>query len=196
MTNEELTIWFNDEFWPQYQELVKTPFPTKYKAGAKGEALKRIILIKPSSALRERITNAVVEQKRHRKKLYEQCGSMQKYLERTSFDKFYANRMGSTWLNQMGYEDEIPILDEIETKHNNLFGGDRCQTEGCMYPVHGPGYNLCAKHLTRTGEHNEELKNKLREMDLGKSKDESLHDYAMRCKDKALKIMGGLKIEL
>jgi len=196
MTNEELTTWFNEQFWVQYQSLVKTPFPTKYKAGAKGEALKRIILIKPSEVLRQRILSAVIEQRKHRKKLYEQCGSMQKYLERTGYDKFYANRMGSTWLNQMGYEDEIPALDEMEKEGFNIVNGHCCKTVDCGSPVHGPNYSLCAQCLTRTGSHNEELKSKLREMGLGKSKDESVHDYAMRCKQVALKTLRGLKIGL
>lgn len=192
MTKEELIQWFNDEFWEQYQEMVKAPFPTKYKAGAKGEALKRLITIDPSEKLRQRIASAVTEQRRHRKKLYDHCGSMQKYLERVSFDKFYANRGGSAWLNQMGWEDEIPILDFAQIEHDQVFGGNRCKVENCVFPIHGPDYEYCAEHLTKTGEHNETLRIKLREMDLGKSKDESVHDYAMRCKDKALKLMRGL----
>lgn len=193
MTTEELITWFHNEFWEQYRELIKTPFVTKHKIGSKGEALKKMLQMKPSEALRARILSAIIEQRKHRKLMFEQCGSMQKYLEITKFDKFYCTRMCSTWINQMGWEDEIPQLDSVAISHDVLFGSDRCSNDDCVFPIHGPGYTLCSQCLSRTNKHNEELKNKLREMGLGKSKDESVHDYAMRCKHVALKTLRGMK---
>jgi hypothetical protein len=192
MSNDDLTLWFNEVLWPSYGELVKTPFSTKYKSGSKGEALKKILTLKPNGDLQNRIAAALVEQRKHRKKLFEQVGSMQKYLEVTAYDKFYANRMCSTWLNQMGWEDEIPPLDDITENKSTLFGNARCQHSDCPNPIHGPSYVYCFEHESRTPESDKTLKQKLRELQLVRLKDESLHDYAMRCKKKALQLMRGL----
>jgi len=196
MSNADLTLWFNEVLWPSYNELVKTPFATKYRSGSKGEGLKKILTLKPNADLQNRISSALTEQRKHRKKLFEQCGSMQKYLEATSYEKFYANRMCVTWINQMGWEDEIPALDEITENKSSLFGNARCQHDGCANAIHGPSYIYCFQHESRTNESDKTLKAQLIKMGLGKLKDESLHDYAMRCKAIALKTLGGLKIGL
>lgn len=192
MSNADLTLWFNEVLWPSYAELVKTPFATKYRAGSKGEALKKIITLKPSMELQNRIAMAVAEQRKHRKKLFEQSGSMQKYLVVTKYEKFYANRMCVTWINQMGYEDEIPALADTVDRERTMFGAVRCGHPDCDFPVHGPSFDYCATHVSRTDASDMALKNKLREMQLTKGTDESLHEYAMRCKQVALKTLRGL----
>lgn len=192
MSNEDLTLWFSEVLWPSYGELVKTPFVTKYKSGSKGEALKKVLVMKPSADLQNRIMMAVVEQRKHRKKLFEQVGSMQKYLEVTKFDKFYSNRMCVTWVNQMGWEDEIPALDEVFSGETTLFGGAVCRVVGCGNTIHGPSFIHCFMHESRTDESTQALKQQLRDMDLTKGKDESMHDYAMRCKQVAIKTLRGL----
>ena len=193
MSNADLTLWFNEVLWPSYGELVKAPFVTKYRAGSKGEALKKIVTLKPSMELQERITMAITEQRKHRKKLFEQTGSMQKYLEVTKYDKFYANRMCVTWINQMGWEDEIPAVVDVFDGDSSLFGNTVCSHIGCGISVHGPSFHHCFMHLSRTDESDKELKQQLRELQLTKGKDESLHDYAMRCKEVALKTLRGFK---
>lgn len=192
MSTEELTLWFNDELWPRYTDLVKTPFATKYRAGSKGEALKKILTLKPSGELQSRIISATSEQHKHRNKLYGQVGSMQKYLAATKFEKFYANRMCVTWINQMGWEDEIPALSEINEAKQHLFGKALCIKKECNYPIHGPSYTFCTKHTGRSSQSDEELSEQLKKMDLRKTKSESVHDYAMRCKAIALKYLKGL----
>lgn len=191
MNSVDLTLWFNEVLWPSYGELVKTPFATKYRAGSKGEALKKILTLKPNADLQNRIAMAIREQRKHRKKLFEQSGSMQKYLEVTAYEKFYANRMCITWINQMGYEDEIPALADVVDDKHALFGNPRCSYDGCANPIHGPSFVHCFMHLSRTDKSDQELKQKLRELQLTKGKDESMHDYAMRCKKVAIKILRG-----
>ena len=191
MSNADLTLWFNEVLWPSYGELVKAPFATKYKAGSKGEALKKVLTLKPSADLQNRIAMALIEQRKHRKKLFEQSGSMQKYLEITKYEKFYLNRMCVTWINQMGYEDEIPALADVAKDRSALFGNPRCCADGCSNPIHGPSFDSCFLHISRTEKSDKELKQKLRELQLTKGKDESMHDYAMRCKQSALKMLRG-----
>ncbi len=192
MDNETLTHWFNDLLWPLYSDFVKTPFPTKYKQGSKGEALKKILTLKPSDALRMRISQAVIAQIRHRKELYRQSGSMHKYLEVTAYDKFYSNRMCSTWLNQMGWEDEIPALVDVVESSGASYAGATCSEKGCNTPIHGPSYVKCSMHEGRTEESNLSLRAKLVEMDLTMNEGESLGEYALRCKNRALNILKGL----
>ncbi len=195
MTKEELTIWFHDNFYEGYRALIKTPFVTKYSIGSKGEALKKTLQLKPNEALRQRIMQALAEQKKHRSKLFEQCGSMQKYLELTAYNKFYSTRMCSTWLNQMGWEDEIPELQGANEQGVTLFEG-RCQKQDCSQPVHGPAFDYCTTCLTKENEDLDLLRNQLRKMDLTLHKGESRHDYAMRCKAVALKTLKGLRYGL
>lgn len=193
MSNADLTLWFNEMFWPSYNALVKTPFPTKYRSGSRGEALKKILTLKPSAELQNRIAAALIEQRKHRKKLYEQCGSMQKYLSVILYEKFYSNRMCVTWINQMGWEDEIPPLDDMAQSKGLNFGNVRCQSDGCPNAIHGPSYIYCCEHEGRSDESDKALRQKLGELQLVKKKDESLHDYAMRCKKRALQLLRGLK---
>jgi len=192
MTKDELTIWFTEKFYEQYRDLTKTPFATKYGMGSKGEALKKLLQMKPSDELRQRILFAITEQKKHRKKLFDQCGSMQKYLEVTKFNKFYSTRMCSTWINQMGWEDEIPEVHEVDERQHNLFEG-RCKNETCAKPIHGPDFEYCSECLSRENEDKGLLRDHLRKMGLTLNEGESHHDYAMRCKAVALKTLKGFK---
>lgn len=195
MTKDELTNWFTEKFYESYRELTKTPFATKYGMGSKGEALKKFLQMKPSDELRQRILFAIAEQKKHRKKLFNQCGSMQKYIEVTKFNKFYSTRMCSTWINQMGWEDEIPELHEVDERQHELFQG-RCKNSECAKPIHGPDFEYCTQCLTRKTEDKGLLKEQLRKMDLTLNEGESIHDYAMRCKAVALKTLKGFKYGL
>jgi len=192
MSNSTITLWFNEVFWSSYGELVKCPYVTKWKTGARGEALKKILTMQPSMKLQDRIAAALVAQRRHRQALFDQCGSMQKYLVATHYNKFYANRLCSTWINQMGWEDEIPVLEIQSESTTIMFDGARCQYDGCVYPIHGPSYTYCSKHESRTTESDNELKANLRKMGLEKLKNETLHEYAMRCKKVSEKVLGRL----
>lgn len=114
MTDMELKVWAIEVFWPSYQELCRTPFPNKWTGGARGEAVARILKMKPSEELRNRIMFAIAEQKKHRQKKYEVCGSAQRYEIQTKYVKLYSNRDGKTWLNNNGWEDEIPSIAQQE----------------------------------------------------------------------------------
>lgn len=197
MKPEELKKWFNEEFWPLYQSFVKTPQPTKYKAGAKGEALKKVLRENPSKELRERVLMAIREQIRHRTGFYKKSGSMQRYNEVTVYQKFYSNRHAVTWWNQMGWEDEIPGSVEIE----DFERGDRpvqkvCVNSECNLPSMGPKIDWCETHHPDTRGFEPLLKAKLKEMGLWKLKDETIEQWQMRCKAdsvKKLKSMGMMK---
>lgn len=189
MSNASITLWFNEVFWPSYNALMKCPFATKWKSGARGEALKKILTMQPSMKLQERIAAALVAQRRHRTALGEQCGSMHGYLQATKFNKFYANRMCSTWINQMGWEDEIPVLEVKSESTVVMFDGARCQHDGCVMPIHGPSYIYCAEHESRTAKSNGELKDSLKKLGLEKYKSETFYEYAMRCKEVGMNLL-------
>jgi len=110
----EIDNWFETEFWPTYKQYVKTPFPNKWGAGAKGEAKTKASKIAKTKDLRDRIMMALRSQMNHRKKLYDNLGSMAAYNKYTdeNRDKIYANREAKTWFNNSGWDDEIPSLTE------------------------------------------------------------------------------------
>lgn len=186
MTKTELTDWFETEFWPRYRTLTKTPFPTKWGAGKKGLALKSLITMDPSEALRDRILMAIAAQIKNRKQLYAQCGSMQAYEKKTNKDGMYLTRMGSTWLNQMGYEDEIPPIEGAadEVGESSVF----CANKGCGFPVHGSSFKYCTQCEGRTND--AALKAQLVKMGLQKRIKETAHEYAMRCREKYQQLVG------
>lgn len=194
MVNEIHTNWFNDVFWEKYKQLVKTPFPTKYKQGSKGEALKKIITLKPNDDLKQRIELAIDAQIKHRKQVFDVCGSMGRYIEKTKFDKFYANRMASTFINQLGWEDEFPdtMSDDVAiVDFDNVEPiGKECAHDGCTDVVHGPRYYFCTEHLGRNN--NDELKQTLRDSGLAKQSDETVFDWQMRCKANFFEALGKL----
>ncbi len=191
MTNSELAEWFSESFWAPYKVLVKTPFVTKYKAGPKGEALKIILRLNPSEALRDRISMAIAAQIDHRKKLIQDCGSMQAYLEATRYQKFYANRMGSTWLNQMGWEDEIPSLAETRIEGAAVESAF-CATPDCAFPTHGPAFKYCTQCVGRTND--DELKEGLRKMGMAPTTGESKVGYFARCREKSRAALRSMKL--
>lgn len=144
MTKTELTAWFDDIFWPLYKQFVVTPFVTKWKQGPAGDALKKILTLNPSSDLREQITTAIHAQMHHRRALYEKCGSMRAYDEATKYNKLYSNRLCTTWLNQMGWRDEIPSISEVQTEAPST--EEKCKH--CGSPCHGPAYDVCILHIS------------------------------------------------
>lgn len=141
MTKEELTDWAMNIFWPLYTDLCKTPFPTKWKGGPRGAAVKKIQVLNPSEELRARIILGIQAQILHRKKLYQKLGSMQAWNTHTEKNKFYCNRNGETWINQIGWDDEIPQLEQ----DREVTVGSKCF---CGLPVHGPRFDKCTNHLS------------------------------------------------
>jgi hypothetical protein len=197
MKKEDLTTWFNDEFWPLYQSFVKTPFPTKYKAGTKGEALKKILRENPSSDLRDRMLSAVREQIKHRKTIYNKAGSAQRYNEITAYQKFYSNRHAVTWLNQMGWEDEIPGTTEVEElESGNEIKAKICCHKDCNEPTEGQGIDWCFEHYPDTLGYTKMMKDWLKKHGLWKTKEETIEQWQARCKADSmtkLKAMGVLR---
>jgi len=114
MKTSELTSWFLKDFWPLYLELMKTPYSTQFGAGNRGEALKSMIKLNPSEDIRHRMVEHLEMQVVHRRGVNEVCGSRQNYEATVKYQKFYCNRHGATWINNMGWFDEVP---EIEIKH-------------------------------------------------------------------------------
>jgi hypothetical protein len=155
MNKTELEEWAIKEFWPAYKNLCKTPFVTKWTGGARGEAVSAIARLNPSEDLRQRILASIQAQTLHRKRLYEQMGSEQRYENEVKYNKFYSNRDGKTWINNKGWTDEIPSLTErqVEAKKDSLCA--------CGDPVkHG---NLCDQCFARKIDDQSGWTEKLRE---------------------------------
>ena len=187
MTKEELEKWHDDIYWPAYNELVKTPFVTKYKSGPKGESKKRLIQMNPSFELRKRIVDAIQAQALHRRKYYEKLGSMQAWNEKTQYNNFYCNRHSKTWLNQMGWDDEIPsISEELQEQAET----DLC---GCGQPVHGPRFTKCVDCLAKAGRYEQDLRNSYRKMGLTQGPQESHEAWQARIREVGRKLLGGLR---
>lgn len=145
MTPTELETWALEVFWPQYKQLCKTPHVTKWTGGQRGEAVNAITKLKPSEELRQVIVAAIQEQIIHRRKLYAQCGSAQRYEEYIKYNKFYTNRDGKTWVNNKGWTDEIPTLTDHEDRAAVNVDSEKCSM--CNNPVHGPKFDRCTFHL-------------------------------------------------
>lgn len=139
MNKQELTDWAIDIFWPSYKNLCKTPFPTKWMGGPRGAAVKKIQILNPSEDLRQRILAGIQAQIIHRNKLYQKLGSMQAWNNHTEKNKFYCNRNGETWINQIGWDDEIPQIEGDGLKQ----GIKKCH---CGRDVHGPQFDECDTH--------------------------------------------------
>jgi len=185
MTKAELTEWFSDTFWQTYLLLVKTPFPTKFKQGNRGQALQKILSMNPSADLRERIQASLLAQIRNRKKLYSQCGSMQKYIERTEYQKLYANRHCSTWLNQMGYEDEIPTIEQVELETPGV--ALTCQNKDCNEERMGPTVPWCQRCYPDTLCWTPLLRKQFKKMGLVKNEGETTEQWNSRIKQEGIK---------
>ena len=113
MTKSQLTDWFETEFWPLYLELVKTPFKTQFGAGVKGEALKSMTKLNPSESIRERMIKHLADQIVHRRAMFEVCRQDRcQYEQAVKYNKFYCNRHGKTWINNMGWVDDFPELEK------------------------------------------------------------------------------------
>lgn len=187
MTKDELKEWATEVFWPAYKDLCRTPFPTKWTGGARGEAVTKIQQMDPSEELRKRILHAIAAQREHRSKLYEQCGSAKAYEERTKYVKLYSNRDGRTWLHNSGWDDEIPSLTELrQEEEKRPKNEDLCQCGEKAFNRH-----QCARCYTKMANPGfaDEIKQNLRKMGFTKSKDENWREASMRClKANALKL--------
>jgi len=190
MNKDELTDWFMNVFWPGYKDLCKTPFVTKWTGGARGEALTKILQIKPAHDLRERIMMAIREHKIHRQKVYQDCGTAQKYNEHVKYNKFYCNRDARTWLHNSGFDDEIP--DTVKEKEEEATGGfEICKEPGCNRPLHGPRFDQCSECL-HTDPYQPE-RQAIGERNFPKIEGESNHDRRERIKADGQQKVAGLR---
>lgn len=181
MTKDELEKWVINELWPVYKQLCKTPYPTKYDGGVRGECIKAVQKLNPSTELREQMLQAVNSQIIHRQKLYQQLGSKQKYEAYTKGNSIYLNRHGKTWVNNRGWTDEIPSISEI--KDDESVATELCRWEDCQEPAKTPTGH-CAWHWTKV--HCPEALDKhrewLKEHGLAKRKDETREEWVERCR--------------
>lgn len=145
MTTTELEKWALEVFWPAYKDLCKTPFATQWTGGQRGETIKKILELKPSEDLRNRMLYSIAAQKKHRRALYDVCGSMAAYEAKIKYNKLYNNRDGRTWIFNKGWNDEIPSISEIKETHAP---GAKCIH--CGEEVHGPRFNVCTEHVSIT----------------------------------------------
>lgn len=145
MTTEELTEWFYEIFWPKYKHFLKVPDKnTAYGPGSRGGALKKILTMKPSKKLREKIIFELDAQTRHRRLLCDKLG-LSEYKKQTAplakngNGEVYKNYQSTTWLNRMGWLNEIPTITE-----DNARQGKKCW---CGKETHGPNFDVCTVHL-------------------------------------------------
>lgn len=170
----EVSDWFCNEFWPLYREFVKTPQPNQWGAGGRGAALKIAETKRYGAETRDRIMQALRAQISHRRKVYDVCGSMRAYDEYTAKNKsetVYHNRQGKQWLNQKGWEDEIPTLPERDPVVVEGSGElcHRCRKKETM----GPRFSLCDDCYGLDGEAMETLREYYRREGLqGKTRQE------------------------
>jgi len=104
---------FEEQFWPAYRELVRTPFPQKWGAGAKGKAKKFWLeKLRPNENLQQRIMEAIGAQRIYRQNLYKQCGSAERYLRYTDMhrESIHANRVALT-----GSLDVAVLVDSLHS---------------------------------------------------------------------------------
>lgn len=131
---KELEDWHDQTYWPKYCQMLLTPTKTKWGPGGRGKSKAKILRMKPSKALREKIIQAIDKQTAHREQLCARLG-IENYLKRTGDlaktgnGDIYQNRQSLTWLNAMGWEDEIPNIPAFMTPVN--------KTCSCGQPVHG-----------------------------------------------------------
>jgi hypothetical protein len=183
MNKSDLEKWVLETFWPAYCGLVKTPVVTSYGSGGRGEAIKKILTLKPSEELRRCIIDAISAQIRHRRTLFNKCGSMQKYVAETNKIKFYCNRNGATWINQMGWKDEIPSLITDEVKYTESASHQPCKTTGCSNNAIGGAIDVCQACECKTHDiYRDEKREYLLKIGLKMDLGETLHSYAMRCR--------------
>lgn len=192
MTKTELEKWVLEQFWPVYQELCRTPFTTKYKPGERGRCIKAVQQLSPSEQLRADMLAHLHSQIRHRKRLYEICGSKQQYETKTKYDRFYCNRQAASWVNQRGWTDEIPSLTENDV--DEITEVETCKWEDCeepatMYTGHCQWHYTKVHHSDALNKHKEWLK----EHGLTKRSDETREDWLMRCKSYAFENLGDRK---
>lgn len=142
MNTQDLTDWFNAVFWVRYCHMLKVPHEkTKWGPGGKGKALKRILTLKPSKELRDKIELELIEQTRHRRLLCDKLG-LTVYLKETATlakngnGDIYKNRQAVTWVNQMGWEDEVPEIEKEEIRDKKYCA--------CGQETMGPAFTQCA----------------------------------------------------
>lgn len=153
MTNLELEKWHHEEFWPAYKKFLFTPDPkTKWKPGAPGASEAKVLKLKPSKELREKIINKLELMTKHRQDLFDLLG-FKEYHSYTSEmatggEEIYKNRLATTWWNNRLWNTEIPDLPEVSKKWTVTASPPKakCCIPGCNNDVHGPAYDKCTQH--------------------------------------------------
>lgn len=141
MNKDDLTTWHHEEFWPRYRKFLETPYKNQWGPGGKGESLSKMLRINPSAALRDKMISSPDRFTEHRKILHINLGREQydTYTKEKAQggEKIYSNRQAKTWLNNYGWDDEIPDIESGKSQR-------LCK---CGNPVHGPMYDKCTDCL-------------------------------------------------
>jgi hypothetical protein len=144
MNKQELTDWHHNTFWPTYRQFLETPKKNQWGPGARGASLAKIIRLNPSEELRNTIMGSLIAQMRHRRVLADKLGyeAYEKHAAKNAKggESVYKNRQATTWLQNMGWDDEIPSIMEVEQRAIR-----KCH---CGEDTMGPKIPFCAEHYT------------------------------------------------
>ncbi len=166
---KETEVWFLEQFWPTYPDDLCGGARNK---GSRGLALKKAIQLAPDEQERNRILSALQAQIRHDR------------IARSNGYELSRWPYCVTYLNQRRYDDEIESTVEVMTK-----GGVHvqiCAKDGCDNETQGAGVpfcNRCNEPLADPVMYQMRI-DMLKELGLRKTKSESFHEFAVRCKDK------------
>ena len=142
MNKTDLTDWHHNVFWPTYRNFLETPKKNQWGPGARGASLAKIIRLNPSEELRETIMASLSAQMRHRRVLADKLGldGYEKLAAREAKggESVYKNRQAITWIQNLGWDDEIPSIMEVEKK-----GVRMCF---CGRETMGPAFAHCDTH--------------------------------------------------
>lgn len=151
MSKADLEQWAIEVFWPEYRRLVETPYKdSDHGPGVKGQCVSTILKLNPSKDLQAKMVKAIELQAKHRQELFERLNKNIPLYNDTTYKSrdrmFYANRHGRTWINAMGWVDDIP---EIVTEKEARKQGKRCIV--CGEPTYGVRFDHCFDHLPEIG---------------------------------------------
>ncbi len=175
---EQIKDWFIKEFWTVYGG---NHIKDSRQKGSRGEALKKMIIINPDENEQKRILANMLAQLRADDKL----AKTNEFVPRWP--------MCITYLNKRRYDDEIE--SRTYGDDNQIKAVDKCCHPSCENDSHGPRFRHCADHMPDCSNLDTNiLRDQLRGIGLAKGKDESMHDYCMRCRSYYVDVVnsGGL----
>lgn len=138
--------------------------------------------LNPDDETQKKMVWAIGEQKRARKRQEAANEKLPQFSQKHIPDWPHP----ATWINDKRWLDDIPCTQEIAEKFSE---SKLCQC-GAKAAITIDGESYCCHHYSRKYHdgHYRDMYENLKKMGLAKLKDETTHDYAMRCKEAARKL--------